>query len=1164
MSKMLLLSASLLSSLLSSIPSVANPNRIDDFNNGVVTWTTWTSSDAKNPTLTISPDAAEGKGSLLVEFSRSGFTTLVCRLALPSPANCDAVSFWIKRVSGNPGCDLQLEENPKTCPEGADCFRAPMPVPANDQWTQVVVPFKEFRYAYTLNGKGNHKFEKNKLWAFAIAAYQKPPFAFKIDCVEFVKLANVSDQKDLSASKTSKNILTTNTSFEIGTGSWNTDGTVDTSTAAVGTSSLKCSGASKSCPTGAIKPDRPYTLSFYAKAKTPATMSISMWMDYAHLIDARLPVSTTWTRLSVPLQAMPHPIGASFGFGSNSKEPIWLDGFQLEEGTVPTAYEDADPVAVQAATGAQSEIVIANPNLPLTLNLAIFNSRHPAFALPLSLYYTVSETTLGEIKHSTLPLNLAPGKAYTTKLNVLPKMQPGYYTIKFTLRDRAGVFLKEITSPVTVVHQPNKIPLADSFFGMHTDGLWAIGAKPLHAIGVNWIRHGGALWGAVEKEKGKFDMPPGLNIIKEGFGPLVTMLTVPPPAWAMGKDGFPTTPDLIIGYINKVLETYKNEITYFDFHNEPDLTLPAVPGRVKSFAALLNAAYPSFKATGKKLVLDVSGEATGFASEVMKHAPKSFDVFASHPYANPRYLGPGGMGLGPELGGMKEQLEKFLAIYRAQCPDREFWIGELGWALDASAAIDSPWAVRHAAFLARSHLIARSHPEIKRYICFRDIGCVEGGHYEYGIWRNDDGVKPLPATAAYATVAKLLDGAKPLPIISDYDIKIYTFRKDDHVILAVWDSVDDDTLEPLQVEVPLAEAEIWTMTGAGAPRKPGNDNIALMTVNANPSYAIMKENAVDRLASRIRSAIMERRPVTVAIGLPNLNTLSLSVKNRLTTPYTATLDVSVGQTKVVDKQPVDIPAGGSVPVTINLKTPVKLTGQTAKFDLTPKTNGTVIHIEKSLPPMLACRPGRTGLTGFLNATLPQNANNLIVLDKREQILPADPTIGWKGPDNLSAKASVTWDANFLYFQAEVTDNIHFQPNTDINLWTGDAIQIAIDTRNDAQPTRPYDNNDYEYGFALGPNHQTVMWRWQAPAGVTTGKFQNGRAKIERIGTRTIYHVAIPWRELAPLEPKPGTVFGFNFIVADNDGLGRNFWIGLTPGIAEAKLPAYYKKFVLVK
>lgn len=1139
----------------------AGSRLIDNFNDGKVTWSTWTSPDGKNPTLSITPDAAEGNGSLLVEFSKSGFTTLVCRLGVTPPANCDAVSFWIKRVSGNPGCDLQLEENPKRCTEGIDCFRAPMPVPTNDQWTRVVVPFKEFRYAYSMHGKGNQKFEKHKLWAFAIAAYQKPPFAFKIDCVEFVRLADVAANQ--SSSTSSKNIFTTNTSFEIGTGSWRTDGTIDSTTAAVGTNSLKCISASKVCPTGRIKPDQPYTLSFYAKSKNPGTIAISMWMNYSRMVNTRLPVPTTWTRLSVPVPPTSHPIEAVFTFGTtNPGEPVWIDGVQLEAGTTPTNYEDADPVAVHAVTGAKSEIIVMDEKRPLTLDLTLYNSRLPVEALPLSLYYTISEATLGTIGGSTLSIKLEKGKSYNTKLTVLPKMQPGYYTVRFSLRDKNGTLLKEIVSPITVVHQPNKIALDDSFFGMHTDGLWAIGAEPLHAIGVNWIRHGGALWGATEPQKGNFQMPPGLNVKKDGFGALVTMLTVPPPAWAMGKDGFPASPDLIKGYIDKVLETYKDQITYFDFHNEPDLTLPQIPGREKSFAELMNTAYPSFKATGKKLVFDVSGEATGFAAEVIKHAPQAFDVFAPHPYSNPRYLGPDGMGLGPELGGMKEQLEKFLAIHRAQCPDREFWIGELGWALDAAAPIDSPWAVRHAAFLARSHLVAKSFQEVKRYICFRDIGCIEGGHYEYGIWRHDDGVKPLPATAAYATIAKLLDGAKPLPIISDYDVKIYLFVKGNDIIMAVWDSVDDDSVEPLQLEIPVEEAEVWTMTGAPAPRKPGKDKVALMTINANPSYLILKEKTLERLKTRILSTITNRRPVSLAIALPNLNTLSFQVKNKAATPYAATLDAFVGENKVIDQQPIDIPIGGNIPVTIDLKTPLPITGETIRFNLIPKNNDSVIRLQKQLPPIRVCQKNSEKLSEFLHSTLHEDSGDLIVLDKRNQVLPADPTIGWNGPDNLSCRTRITWNNQYLYILAEVTDNIHFQPNSDVNIWRGDAVQIAIDTLNDAQTAQNYDNNDYEYGFALCPDNKVVTWRWQAAAGMPTGRIMNGLSKIERNGTKTIYHIVIPWRDLTPLKPKPGSVFGLNFIVADNDGFGRNFWIGMTPGIAESKQPAFYKKFVL--
>ncbi|MFA5204879.1 MAG: sugar-binding protein, partial [Lentisphaeria bacterium] len=312
-----------------------------------------------------------------------------------------------------------------------------------------------------------------------------------------------------------------------------------------------------------------------------------------------------------------------------------------------------------------------------------------------------------------------------------------------------------------------------------------------------------------------------------------------------------------------------------------------------------------------------------------------------------------------------------------------------------------------------------------------------------------------------------------------------------------------------------------------------------------------------------------RRPVAVALGLPELNTLSLVLRNGLNVPYAGTLKVEVAKTgggsgaRVVSGMPVALPAGGALPLTLAVKPPVTPAGGVLRFTLASAAGGPPVVINKTLPPMLACPRGTADPAAFLTSALPADAARLLVLDQRDQVLPADPTIGWKGPENLSAKGAISWDEQYLYFAADVIDNIHVQKDAGFEIWTGDAIQLAVDGGNDAQPNRGYDNNDSEYGLALGPAGQPVVWRWQAPAGTATGPIANAHVRVERTGTRVVYRFVLPWKELG-IQPRPGRVFGFNFIVVDSDSVGREFWIGLTPGIAEAKLPVFYKKFVLTE
>ena len=142
--------------------------------------------------------------------------------------------------------------------------------------------------------------------------------------------------------------------------------------------------------------------------------------------------------------------------------------------------------------------------------------------------------------------------------------------------------------------------------------------------------------------------------------------------------------------------------------------------------------------------------------------------------------------------------------------------------------------------------------------------------------------------------------------------------------------------------------------------------------------------------------------------------------------------------------------------------------------------------------------------------------------------------------------------------AEITDDDHCNPARNADLWRGDSIQFAFDTENDAVSNAGYDNNDYEFGVAFA----SPLWSWHTPAGKSPGEVPGVKPLIEKSGNKMIYRLAIPWKNLAPLKPEAGRVFGFSLVVHDRDGSVRNYYMAFGQGISNGKNPSTFRKLVL--
>ncbi|OBZ19268.1 S-layer protein [Bacillus sp. FJAT-27264] len=171
---------------------------------------------------------------------------------------------------------------------------------------------------------------------------------------------------------------------------------------------------------------------------------------------------------------------------------------------------------------------------------------------------------------------------------------------------------------------------------------------------------------------------------------------------------------------------------------------------------------------------------------------------------------------------------------------------------------------------------------------------------------------------------------------------------------------------------------------------------------------------------------------------------------------------------------------------------------------------------------------------------------------------------WKGTDDLSAHASVSWDAQNLYTTIVVKDDVHAQTWSDGDIWQGDSIQLGIDlSKKDGSASK----NVNELGFALNNQGSVTKWRWRAPEGVQTGAFNNAQADITRDESThlTTYKLKIPFSELH----KPGYTFspsdviGFTLLINENDGAGRSGFMEYNQGIGSSKDATTYGDLILL-
>lgn len=633
-----------------------------------------------------------------------------------------------------------------------------------------------------------------------------------------------------------------------------------------------------------------------------------------------------------------------------------------------------------------------------------------------------------------------------------------------------------------------------------------------------------------------------------------------PPGWMQWNvEGRPKLADLpdparfeeVTRFARTAAEVFAGRATAIEIQNEPDLTCWMHPELsfeegVDYYVRLLQASREGIRAVDPEVPIagvDVSGGDfdTGlrFTRAVLERGADLLDLYTGHPYASPRYFGPGLSPVFPMPNRMAEKCREALDLFASFGRPRRMWIGELGWGLQEAADPLGEHSHDFAACIAQSLIVGLTVPGVEKNLYFTMQGCNEGGH-EYGLVRGAPAY-PLPAALAYAAAAHLLDAARPLELTQPVaGLQRATFACDSrNELIAVW-WTDGEAVSLAPPEG--APAGRWIDGYLRRPR-------SVIKVTRLPVYWVLP---LDRVGERpaFLDAVRVEAPEAVTLEQVTVDArdrLTVILTNRTSSPQWVDVDVA-GHSRRINLAPgangrrFEVALQSPLPVGVHQELAVALTsgGERRQLKLP-------LHLlPLPLPP-----------SGFrADADLVEWGDRQpLEVHERAAVLPPDPKVGWDGPSDLSLRAHLAGDRRGLYLAIAVTDDRHVAASTGPDsFWNSDSLQIALDPGNDSRDG--FDEDDREFGLVLAEAGPRAHLTYPLPRRALDASVAAARRE-----TQTVYEALVPWEALDMAPPGPGRLLALNFIANEDDGQGRAYWMGLTPGIGEGKSPQVYRRFV---
>ncbi len=959
----------------------------------------------------------------------------------------------------------------------------------------------------------------------------------------------------------SVNLFPGDTSFETGDENWFGCRSVD-STAFDGKYSLELDGASErnarsSLYYNLLEKDQLYVFSLYAKASAAGTrfdIGVNN-LYYQTFLYKTFTLDTEWKRCVIVIPKQEKVQDFYLDLKLNSDAKIWIDAIQLEKGNKVSEYSRSEKISLGLGnTGAPGNLLFEDELVP-ELEFCVVSGIPEKQGLKIS-FETVDYS--GKIIYEwKKDLFLGPKEGLSRrKTPAMEKMALGYFVSTMTL---SGKDMEPIIRRVPFGVLPRPLPeehFPESFFGMHAG---RVTLEALKRIGVAWIRHF-STWRQGEKEKGTIKVLDEYydSYLKHGFSIMDCVKAQDCPKWAIGPDGKLKDIEDYASYCRRYVEKLKGKVKYWEIENEPDLDFVRKFGiplkeAAEYYADVVNSAGPAIKQVDPEasvLAISNSGMESNFCEMAIQRCAGSFDVMTIHPYTGTRYIGPGSTSIAPETY-LRKKILGFVDILKKYGKGQKLWIDELGWGLDNREGYLSEYTRRYSDYVARTMIICRSVPEAEHLMWFKAQGCYEKQYYQYGLWRSE--FEPLPAAVFYANIAKILCTAKPTRTIFHGDVQAYAFRKKNgDTVIAVWKY--QGSMNEMALDLPERSTSLIDILGRSI-SEVRKDGKLIVPLSGSPVFLCISGMEPEKACELVSGASINMEPVMLSLSMNRDGVISGTVFNN----YPREQKVEVypkGNSAGISPERIQLvlPADGKQD--FSFKVPPLGEGNKAKYVFECSSPDGKISREMAIeasPCNLAVRKDLL------------KSENSIKLADRKYIYPPDPGIAWQSPEDLGCVFNIGWDKDFFYFSADVTDKVFYQKSESYQAWNGDSIQLSFDTLNDSRENEfQYDDDDVEFIVWLSPRGTArIAKTYSSKKDECGADVPDAKVSVTRTGNITGYRVALPWKTLGKLEPVNGRIFGFNFIVNNNDGNGRNYWLGLTNGIGEVKYPFIYRKFMIV-